>query len=277
MNTSTLNKQAIDKAKGIIAKPMPRAWFDRHAAAKTEDSKERERSFSLLADKKPYFMRYIYPALMKEYNSYTKSTNISSLRRFGVGVNELKAKEADNLSDEERNFIRYYDRKMPVGTGDCVMNRICRRFEEEFDSFSAKASKEEFDYSIMKSGMSYTKAQFYAVKEVYEEYQKRIKENKQISCGEDKTVLKEEFSRKCDEICPNRKVLCDIVLDLCYKTDSGKAFAWDICGEEIVDNLLEISGRVISVPVQSENGSIYYGGKHFEIKEVVLGNEYSAE
>ena len=63
-------QNAIDKAKGIIAKPMPKAWHDRHHALAVEDTERRKLYLSILADKKPYFMRYIYPDLAKQYNTY---------------------------------------------------------------------------------------------------------------------------------------------------------------------------------------------------------------
>ena len=52
-------QNAIDKAKGIICKPMPRTWHDRHAANKIEDDELRDFYRSIVADKKPYFMRYL--------------------------------------------------------------------------------------------------------------------------------------------------------------------------------------------------------------------------
>lgn len=83
-------QNAIDKAKGIICKPMPRTWHDRHAANKIEDDELRDFYRSIVADKKPYFMRYIYPALMKQYNQYIKNTNRNCLREFQMTVDELR-------------------------------------------------------------------------------------------------------------------------------------------------------------------------------------------
>lgn len=271
-------QNAIDKAKGIIAKPMPRNWFDKHAVSKSDEDEKRDRDFSLLADKKPYFMRYIYPALMREYNNYIKNTDIGCMRRFGVTVSELKAKETEKLTEEEINFLEYYGRKMPVGMGDCVMNRICKRFENEFDGFAANTKRDDFDYAVMKSSVTYSKAQFYAVREIYGEYLKRASENKLTSeRGKEAAVaLKEEFSRRCDEVCSNRRVLCNIILDLCYQKDTSKSFAWEMCGDEIVQNLLEKNGGKILLPVKKEDGSIRYCGNRFEIKEVCSEYEYSA-
>lgn len=145
-------QNAIDKAKGIICKPMPRTWHDRHAANKIEDDELRDFYRSIVADKKPYFMRYIYPALMKQYNQYIKNTNRNCLREFQMTVDELRMVPADELTERQSDFLRYYDYRMPVGTGDCVMNKICKRFEQEFDGYIRKHnSKIKFDYTIMKN------------------------------------------------------------------------------------------------------------------------------
>ena len=145
-------QNAIDKAKGIICKPMPRTWHDRHAANKIEDDVTREFYRNIVADKKPYFMRYIYPALMKQYNQYIKNTNRNCLREFQLTVDELRSLPANELTERQSDFLRYYDYRMPVGTGDCVMNKICRRFEQEFDGYIRKhTSKIKFDYTIMKN------------------------------------------------------------------------------------------------------------------------------
>ena len=62
-------QNCIDKTKGIIAKPMPRYWHDRHVVGRMEDGDDKEFQRRIVADRKPYFMRYIYPDLMKEYNT----------------------------------------------------------------------------------------------------------------------------------------------------------------------------------------------------------------
>ncbi len=54
---------------------MPREWHDRHSVNLIEDTDTRRFYLKLVADKKPYFMRLIYPALMKQYNTYIKNTN----------------------------------------------------------------------------------------------------------------------------------------------------------------------------------------------------------
>ena len=49
----------------------------------------------------------------------------------------------------------------------------------------------------------------------------------------------EQFLEKCVEICPNEYELCDILIDLCYKSRNNKEIVWFICGDVIIKNLLK--------------------------------------
>lgn len=68
-------QNAIDKAKGIIAKPMPREWHDRHSANMIEDPEKRGSISVSLRTRNRTSCSIIYPALMKQYNTYIKNTN----------------------------------------------------------------------------------------------------------------------------------------------------------------------------------------------------------
>lgn len=275
-------QNAIDKAKGIVCKPMPRYWHDRYAAGKIEDEKERELNRSISAYRKPYFMRYIYPALMKEYNTYINNTNKNALREFQLTVEELDSLPNKDLTDRQREFLRYYHQCMPVGVNDCVMNKICRMFENEFDSYIRRHSaSSKFDYTIMKSDAEYTARQYSEVKRLYEEYNKRIASYAVFSSYEriDEfdsysalMTMNEEFQEACDKACPNRKALCNIVLDLCYKRNSTKRFAWNMCGDDIIDNLLNKNDNTIVFPVASHDGDIKYCGNTFRLEKKRIGD-----
>ena len=85
---------------------MPRLWYDRHAANKIEDPAQRELYLKIVADKKPYFMRYIYPALMKQYNTYIKNTDRNALREFQMTVAELYKLPIGETTERQREFLR---------------------------------------------------------------------------------------------------------------------------------------------------------------------------
>lgn len=276
-------QNAIDKAKGIIAKPMPREWHDRHSVNTIEDADKRRFYLKLVADKKPYFMRLIYPALMKQYNTYIKNTNKNAMREFQMSVDELLALPSEDLTSRQRDFLRYYHSRMPVGDNDCVMNRICRRFENEFDGYLGRHNADiDFDYTIMKSGTAYSKAQYNAILKLYENYNKRLRSYAVFANYERVDEydsfsrmyeMKTEFIGECTKICQNRFALCDIVLDICYRRSSTKRFAWEICGEEIVHNLLAKNNGEITYPTLDNSGDIYFAGNRFSIVKQKLEEE----
>lgn len=273
-------QNTIDKAKGIICKPMPREWHDRHAANKIENEREREFYRSIVADRKPYFMRYIYPALMKQYNTYIKNTDRNALREFQCTVAELRVRSYDELTDRQRDFLRYYDYRMPVGTGDCVMNRICRRFEEEFDGYIGRHNAiVSFDYTIMKSDAEYSQSQFNAVKKLYDDYNKRLRSYAVFANYErvdecdsftELTLMNDEFRKECTMICPNREALCNMILDICYTRSATKKFAWSMCSSDIIHNLLLRNSGTLSYPESDPDGDIEYAGQRFSIRSKVV-------
>lgn len=274
-------QNAIDKAKGIICKPMPRSWHDRHSANKIQDDSQRELYRSLVADKKPYFMRYIYPSLMKQYNTYIKNTNRNALREFQMTVAELQDIPENELTDRQRDFLYYYNYRLPVGIGNCVMNKICRRFEQEFDGYISKHnSKTHFDYEIMKSDAYYTTTQYAAIKKLYEDFNKRLQsyaifaDCERVDKGDTFTtlsIMNEEFKKECSLICPNTESLCNIILDLCYTKNSTKRFVWNMCGQDIIHNLLTKNNNNISFPTIDADGEIKYCGEKFSIKHKQIG------
>jgi hypothetical protein len=269
-------QNAIDKAKGIVCKPMPKEWHDRHAVNKIEDEYIKNFYRSVVADKKPYFMRYIYPALMRQYNTYLKNTDRNALREFQLTVDELLKMRYDELTERQREFLKYYHYRMPVGVHDCVMNKICRRFEDAFDRHVGKhAASVKFDYHIMRNKSEYTPRQYKAIQRLYTAYNKRLNSYAVFADYErvDEydslaalSIINEEFRKECSIVCPDQRVLCNIVLDMCYTKKSTKRFAWSMCGSEIIHNLLLSNNNKISFPTLNECGEIEYCGNKYTIE-----------
>ena len=277
-------QNAIDKAKGIICKPMPRAWYDPRVCSQIEDDEQRTFARSIVADRKPYFMRYIYPSLMRKYNNYIKSTQKNALREFCMDVDQLRAIPEEERTERQTEFLAYYDRFLPVGVGDCVMNRICRRFEDAFSHYVARRSADSaFDYRIMKSTASYTPAQYQAVKNLCDEYNRRLKSYAKFADYEridtydaaaTLTDIGEEFRKNCAIACPNADALCNLVLDLCYTRSSTKHFAWDMCSEQIIRNLTRRNGGTMTFPIPDDNGDIVFCGRRFSLITRKTGDDH---
>lgn len=255
---------------------MPREWHDRHAVNKIEDPEKRELYRRIVADRKPYFMRYIYPDLMKQYNTYIKNTNRNALREFGMTVLELKALPYSSLTERQLEFLRYYEYHMPVGTRNCVMNRICRKFEEAFDGYVARQkAANAFDYTILCSDVPYTARQYQTVCRLYSDYLSRVQgyavfaESERVDSDDMQMAFQtidDEFSRECAVACPNSAALCNILLDVCYNKSTAKRFVWKMAGTQIIQNLLDSHDGILSYPTLDENGELEFCGNRYTVK-----------
>ena len=267
-------QNAIDKAKGILAKPMPKEWYSPSSLRCSEgDSPEQERRKAhlreLLADKKPYFMCYLYPQERKRYRAYADHANTKCLMEFGISLSELSQKHI--RSPEECAFWEEYQRRMPLGTAPCLLNRLCWRMEAEFDSLLKHRTKRAaFDHTLLKSGVYCSSSRKKAISSLYETYAREVQQFKSRSANtyireEDaartREFLLDQFRRESAALCPNEAELCDILIDLCYCDNRSKQFVWDLCGHVILRNLLQkmVVSSIIRLRMQRERSYIAAG------------------
>lgn len=277
-------QNSIDKAKGIISKPMPRYWYDKAACGQLPETTEEEKKYKklcshIVADKKPYFMRYIYPELMKEYKKYTTDSNKKCIRRFQMPLKDLE--QIPNYTPEQAEFLEYHQKFMPTGNNLCTINRICHLFEEEFGQFlTDRKNDAAFDYTILKCGINYQKSDYKKIETIKIEYDETLKLYQQTAktqrldkedAAADRAMMMMKFRSACESICPNALELCEILLDMCYTTNKSKQFVWDVCGDTIIQNLLIKNNNTIHFPVLTETeGEFKFGGESFIIKEKKL-------
>lgn len=282
-------QNSIDKAKGIIAKPMPKHWYKIGECKKLEDEDAVNFNLRIVASKKPYFMRYIYPALNKKYNQYIKNSNNKCLRLFGVGVDNLLNKS--DLTEKEQLFLDNYKKYMPVGMNLCTINKICFLVEDYFNKKIKTLKTQPFDYTILKSSMGYDKLTYKRLEKLKSEYDYELKLYKKYSlsekldkeeCEKQYNVFKTRFEKECFSVCPNEQMLCNALLDLCYRREGTKQFVWDMCGEQIIQNLLNTHDNYIKIPVHMsdvaclcDNDCFEFKGEYFIITERQIGGDAS--
>lgn len=268
----------IDKIKGIKAKPMPKYWYDFFdTKPKDDDSKEiadwKVFQRTIVADKKPYFFRYVYPTDNSNWLKYQKDNDFKAMMQFGKDIATLLS--SDSLSKEEKDFLDNYKRRIPLGIAPCTVNRICWEIEKIFKSDKLKPT-DTFDYIVLRNDdflNDGTKTK--AITKVYQEYLKERKLfDKYNHCkkmNEDDYVqywkiLNERFKRECTKICPNKYELCNILLDICYdKSLSSKRFVWEMCGDVIIQNLIKRHNGIINIPIQDETGDFEFSGLKFKM------------
>lgn len=277
-------QNAIDRIKGIVARPIPKTWIDpRSCKIKDTDSEEKKHKMRLFktvaADLKPYFFIYRYSHIKSKYDQYNKSVGSNCKIRFGKSLYELQNSEI--LTQEEQVFLENYEKYMPISVAPGVMNRICWRIEDAFQSTDVLPDV-YFDINILKNDSEYTDEEFEAVKMLYDEYNNDIqlvirKQRKNEESDENVGLvvdqLKQTFLEECNKVCPNSEVLSNIVVDLCYSSSKNKTFAWDVAGEHLFQNVLKKNNNTISFPVKDENGDFEFAGERFSIQTKAIGGE----
>ncbi|MCM1277271.1 MAG: hypothetical protein NC299_18250 [Lachnospiraceae bacterium] len=251
------------------------------------DDKETERrknvNREMIVDKKPYFMIYVYPQLYRELKKYNDAARTKSELLFGLSLDELLAKT--DRTEEEEECVKWYWKLYPVFDNDCVMNRICHIVEKEFEGYISTArKKKERDFKETLSSGNENKIGYYDRKrlaELYKEYFDNMKDisvtaNMQRCSSEElyaqKAALLTEFERQCSIACPNAEQLCDALLEICYSNDNSKKFVWDMCGEQIIENLLK-KYKGYDYFTLDDGGDTVFCGKTYKRNHVELAEE----
>lgn len=283
-------QNSIDKSKGIVSKSMPIEWYRRkpNVVDEENDTEEeiKQKLFNqrILVDKKPYFFNYVYPSMMKDYKEYIVSSNRKALYQFNLTIEELLQMEKTNeLTDEQREFMRYYHMLMPNNCNPCVMNKICWYIEAEFNGFIGKQNKNvPFDYSVLKSDKKYSPATYRRIHELYEIYvniieraktlHKKYKKQSSEEHANELMKIRTNFKNEALKVCSNEEDLCNMMIDYCYSKGKSKKFVWGLLGEQIVENLLAKNENKYKVLVQSDEGEVTFKGLTFKEIEKQRGN-----
>lgn len=266
-------------AKGIIVQSMPKSWtkWQRINDDMSEEQKQKIKfENSLLIEKRPYFMRYLYGRYNTEYKNYVETFNLLCKNKFKCSL--------ENITEEVKNnpkFIKLkarYDRFNKFLTTDGVMNKVCHYMEQRCKDikFKLKNNKEN-DYVKLYMGKTF---------EIDNEKLKLMvdKYNDYMARRNKKNILEEEdmsLERYCSnlrneiyEISIDIKELATLAVYVCYilNPNKPKDFAWDVCGEGIVENIMDnTNGQTIYIPRLNENGDIKYLGKRYSIESKEIG------
>lgn len=287
-----LQQESIDKIKGIKAKEMPKEWYNykynkiniNSDGEILDDDKtlaKKEFNIKLMANKKPYFFIYNYDNLRVKYNSFIKDVKNNSLIRFGKTLDEI----LDNpVTEEEKMFVKSITYKNPVFEHPSTMNKICWFIENEFKDVKLKVNKEDnFDKSIYKTKKRYNKDIYENIVDLYKKYRKSQKDNlnymntsidneyvsnDSMDYNANKALFVDIFKQEAEKMCNNAEDLCNIVVDIAYTNKNSRQFAWDICGDQIIKNLLDKNNNTYKFPVKNEYGDISWNGDNYSLVEL---------
>ncbi len=276
----------IDRAKGIVARPVPKEWYDfkinKIEESDSEEVKQQKLfNLSILANKKPYFFIYNYPKLMKEHKDYMRICEDNCGSLYLMSIKELR--NLENKTEEQQNFVDKYMLRNPTNLNSCLMNEIAWYVESHFEN-TDRHKLEEFNHENLKTKTPYTTQMYNKIKKIKSEYDQTMQDsikndkNNVVSGGkpdnyatiERVKMISAHYTQLLNETCPNEEALCNILVDMCYTTNKSKRFVWDSCRTQIIRNLLQSNNNVVSYPVSCDNGNISFKGNMFKMVEVLV-------
>lgn len=283
-----LQQREIDKAKGILPIPMPKEWYQYGAnVIKPEDSDEiqakKQFNQTICANKKPYFFMYNYDAERINYQKFIEEANSKSIGLYGYSFEDML--KMDDLSEDAEKFVKYCTIKCPIDMSPSTMNRICWKIESEF-SGNFLCDDVDFDYRIYKSGNEVKRTSYFEIKSLCEHYLMDLKNlnSRKINNEEERKILLVDKDRLLEvlieditSICPNQETLCDILLDICYTGKMSKSVVWDVCGNQIIENMLKKHDNVLTYPEKCLEAEFSCCGTKFFSKTIKVGGEKADE
>lgn len=260
----------IDRIKGVAKPVLPSSW--KHVETVYPDDTDAEKAEkyyhnSLVISKKPYFFRYLYPELNKRHKQYEASYNVIAKDMFGEPLKRILAKR--DKTEAEMTFARRYFKYSPLIVSNCIMNLLCKEFENVDFDIKYRGTGENLLPLYEDAGYECDPK----VLEVFRAAYRRYCNKKQMSLldstfdewAEDAIYLiidsiEQETQEELYALkLPVPEMLFYIgQLSKEYKSFNW-SFAWSILEDFIIDYIPQ--GKTL-VPVRDEEGQEYLGGKY---------------
>ena len=274
---------SIDKAKGIKIEPMPKHWT-KQVKADSENIDTVEFMNSIVADRKPYFFRYLYPKENVKYVNYRKKKDDYCQMKFFRSLDEILALPDSELSYAEKDFkYNNYLKYIPLIDYNGRMNKVCHHMEKNLSEINKRCRRTPDDVmELMKSGknQNFCDSDVALMNEFYLEYKnaKKIFRLKKNNGFEDSNsavnilndTVKEIRAKISEKTSVSIEYQCDLALYVCYELHPSrtKDFCWELFGNQIIKNIKANSATPALLPVPSQDGDIYYLGKTYKVMEV---------
>ena len=243
--TQKHQQDSIDSIKGIEFTPMAKHWYN-YKDCQNDYQK------SICCEKKPYFMIYRYDKEKTAYRKFVKDNNRQCMVDYGIDIKTLLTTPHEQLTEEQKQTVKWYNRFNPVDMNLCTINKICFYIESVIKDYKSTLKERTIDYTQFKVKRRCTQEHKDAIKQlmnVYIDYnQNYLSQQYSDLCGEKiaptLTFVDSYMTNRAIEVCPNDDERWNIVLELCneVKEVEQKDFCWIL----LVDILLrrEDNGKI---------------------------------
>ena len=275
------------KTLGTVCKQFQRA----KDGDSTEEIARKNFYNTILADKKPYFFRYKYRQLNKELNEYNRNAETTCQTRFYMSFKELVELPEEKRTQQQKDFLFYYYKFLPVLDSSCVMNKVCHYIESiDFEIKKKVRSSDGFDWHILTSeNFQPEKAlteKLYNV--IVEEMSKKHLDLRSLKLSNPELVRKNSITQKdefdketwinllrsnLEDICSNEEKLANHLVYIFYEVKSSlnKSVLWGVAGKAIYENIKNKT-NVFYFPIKNQNGSIKFLYENYSIEKIELND-----
>lgn len=272
----------IDKAKGVKVDPYPEHFTKYKRISEEMDEEEKTQSAlnnSLIAEKRPVFMRWLYADYNARYRNERQTYDTISRTRWGKPFEEI---ERLSETEEQVRLVERYKRKTFFIDNDSTMNRISRYIENSLRNFKSEFSKNisSFDYTALLSGKNVSPniETLNKLKVLYKEYKSLRKTlyrngSSEISFEDNQEICKYINQKAYRTISSNGAELADMTILLCYTImgKNSKSFLWNVFGKEVLENLKgRHSEKYVRVPMYNDKGSSRYLWSNYGIYKIQI-------
>jgi hypothetical protein len=243
--TQLYQQNEIDKIKGIVAKPMAKYWYS-YKDCPNEYQK------SICCEKKPYFMIYRYDKEKTEYRKFIKDNNAQCIADYGIDIKTLLTLPYNQLTEEQKNTVKWYNKFNPVDMNLCTINRICFYIESVIKEYKSTFKERKIDYTQFKVKRRCTqkhKEELKYLMGIYishnQTYQIQDKIDTNLATKPMLNFVENYIIDRAKEMCSNDDERWNIILDMCneVKDIEQKDYCWIIL-VDILTRREENSGKI---------------------------------
>lgn len=257
-----LQGEQINSTKGLKVGKIPE-WSKRKKGDVLHNN--------LLINKRPFFMKYLYPYKSQEYKNHIATYDVYSWMKWGISIEtllglEFKTKEQDYICEKFKN-----NSPLIIGSNS-IMERVSRYMVQNLKEIKLAGKNIPFDYRAYLSEKNKEENE-----EVIKGLETLIKEYNQIKktmfnsdAFENKENAFEYIKNKSLEISYDYSLLVDMAIILCYKYGKNKNFVHDIFSDGIINNLLSKTKK-IKIPIQDNKGGDFtYMYNRYSFREITI-------
>lgn len=243
--------QQIDYGKGLEIMPIPTWWtkWEKVSDENSDSENEKIKMYnSLLAEKRPYFMRWLYSDYNRDYKKYEKMYDDYCINQFGFTLKEFLSKKERSL--EEEKIFYYYHRYNHLSDTPSVMNRLSHHIENSISELKLLVNNTKWNYSVDAEKQK-------KMNSLYSNWKKlRRKTDKN-----DYDSLSSHMKKEAELISSNSKDLAKLSLN------SSSGFAFSVFGEFLEDLFYK---KEVTVPTLDTSGNFIFDGNSYSLTKLNL-------